>query len=355
MLIDDSSVIRGLLSRIVNGEDDMEVVGTAGDGEAGLRKIESIKPDIVVLDIEMPRMDGLEVLERLRSTDKRLPVIMFSSLTERGASATMKALSRGASDYATKPTGSQTISHGIEKVREDLLTKIRALVPRRSSRAAPRSRVAAATRPRTHTVLPAVDAVVLGCSTGGPVALEVVVSAWAKPLPVPMFIVQHMPPMFTNALAERLNRKSVATVVEAAPGMTAEPGTCYIAPGGSHMELAGKPIGGVTIHITDGPPENSCKPSVEPLFRSAVTVYGRRLLAVMLTGMGYDGLKATGAISELGCPVLAQDEESSVVWGMPGAIVEADLATEVLPLDAIGPRLGQLSPRLDRTKPAEVS
>lgn len=341
LLVDDSAVIRGLLTRIIEAESDMKVAGTAGDGEAGLRKIESIKPDVVILDIEMPNTDGLQALVRLRRVDRRLPVIMFSSLTERGATATMDALAKGASDYVAKPSGAGTISEGMAKVSEDLLGKIRALV---GTRARPESTPLAARLTR-RLILPSVDAVVIGCSTGGPPALETVLGAWTQPLPIPVLIVQHMPPIFTKALADRLSRKSAAAVVEAAHGMKVEAGTCYIAPGGRHMEVAGSPAGGAEIVINDGPPENSCRPSVDPLFRSASRVYGRNLLAAMLTGMGQDGLEGTRVISGLGCPVLVQDEESSVVWGMPGAVVEADLATEVLPLNEMGPRLAQLSPR----------
>lgn len=339
VLIDDSSVIRGLLSRIINAEPDMEVIGTAGDGAAGVAKVEQLKPDAVVLDIEMPRMNGLEALEQIRATNRRLPVIMFSSLTERGATATMEALSRGASDYAQKPTGSQTIADGMDRVRQEIVGKIRALVrrPVRTTQAAPPTR-----RPASERV-PVIDAVVLGCSTGGPAALELVLCSLSHPLPVPMFVVQHMPPMFTTALADRLNRKSVVTVVEAAAGMVAEAGTVYIAPGGMHMTIAGSQLSAVTIATNDNPPENSCRPSVDPLFRSAVSVYRHHLLAVMMTGMGADGLEGTRGIAGLGAPVLAQDQETSVVWGMPGAVVDAGLATEILPVERIGPRMAQLT------------
>lgn len=357
VLVDDSVVVRGLLSRVINAQPDMEVAGSASDGKSGLARIADVKPDVVLLDIEMPIMDGITALTELRRIDRRLPIIMFSSLTERGAAITMKALSLGASDYAAKPTGGRNVSDGFDQVAEELLVKIRSLVGSRRSamggRSAASSRSSASgpsnppsARPRAGlSVLERVDAVVIGCSTGGPGALEQIMLTWQKPLPVPAFIVQHMPPVFTKALADRLDRKTASRVVEAEEGMAAEPGVVYIAPGGRHMLLTGPIDGDVIIALNDGPPLNSCRPSVDPLFRSAMSVYGSNTLAVMLTGMGNDGLNGAGDLARVGATIVAQDEETSVVWGMPGAVVDAGLAAEVLPLAEIGPRIAQVRPR----------
>ena len=336
LLVDDSVVVRGLLSRTIDAEPDLEVLSTAPNGRIGVEKVRSLEPDLVVLDVEMPEMNGLEALQEIRKTHPTLPIIMFSTLTGDGATTTVTALAKGASDYATKPTNTGNLIEAMSHVEAELVGKIRELVkarrPRRVGEAAP---VRSTTRQGNSA---SVAALVIGSSTGGPVALEQVLTGIDTPQTVPIFIVQHMPETFTKALAERLDRKTAHHVVEAEHGMTAEAGTVYIAPGGRQMSLRSYSEH-VTIKITDDPPINSCRPSVEPLFQTAAEVYGRNTLVAMLTGMGSDGTEGTRQLAELGCDVVAQDEATSVVWGMPGSVVDNGLATDVLPLDRIGPHL----------------
>ena len=352
LLVDDSVVIRGLVSRIVDAEPDLEVVATASDGKIGVQKVRALDPDLVVLDVEMPVMTGIEALREIRTTHPDVPVVMFSTLTSRGASTTFDALAAGATDYVAKPSSTDTIVRAMDQVQVELVERIRALVgavrrPSRPQRAAATSRAVPAARPAAPAPLRrgatgnSIRAVVVGSSTGGPVALETMLTSITEPLPVPMFIVQHMPVKFTKALADRLDAKTAHRVVEADGTVEPEPGTVYIAPGGRHMRLRRHGARNELV-VFDGPSVNSCLPSVEPLFASAAEVYGRNALAVMLTGMGADGTEGTRKLAADGADVLAQDEESSVVWGMPGSVVTNGLATEVLPLDRIGPRVGQL-------------
>ena len=341
LVVDDSTVIRGLLTRYIDAEPDLEVAATASDGRAGVKKVRELQPDVVVLDIEMPVMTGLEALAAIRELDARVPIIMFSTLTAQGASVTIDALAKGATDYATKPSGEGNPVKAMQHVQRELITKIRSLGPRATATAdaAPVS-TPPPTRTRTASV-DRVDAVVIGSSTGGPNALEIVFGSIPAPLPLPMLVVQHMPPAFTAALADRLGRKTGHRVEEAVDGRILEPGTVAIAPGGRHLRL--RRVGRrPATELYDGELVNSCRPSVEPLFDSAADVFGNRLLAVMLTGMGRDGAVGARRIADLGAHVLAQDEATSVVWGMPGAVVGAGAATEVLPLERIGPRVTEL-------------
>lgn len=339
LVVDDAVVIRRILVDIIDSDPDLEVVGTAPNGRIALNKIEQLKPDIVTLDVEMPELDGLGTLIELRKTDRRLPVIMFSTLTARGAKVTLDALQAGASDYITKPSNVGRTGEAISQVRDELLPRIKALVPDRirpggfsSPQRGP------LTRRTPAAVGSSIEAVVVGSSTGGPVALETMLSAIPSPLPVPMFVTQHMPPVFTALLAERLDKQSASRVVEAEHGMTVEPGTVYIAPGGKHMEVRRRP-GLPVIELHEGPLVNFCRPSVDVLFASTADTFGNRQLAVMLTGMGQDGLEASRTLAALGVDIIAQDEASSVVWGMPGAVATAGLATSILPIENIGPTI----------------
>ncbi|MCP4959066.1 MAG: chemotaxis response regulator protein-glutamate methylesterase [Actinomycetia bacterium] len=351
LIVDDSAVARGMLTSIFDGEPDFTVVGTASNGQIGVRKVDELEPGLVILDIEMPVMDGLTALDSITKRHPKLPIIMFSTLTERGAAATVQALTKGAWDYAAKPGQTTSLAGARDAVREELVAKARAIVRQRRARPATGARTSSPSeRPhrskapvisRSGPTATALDAVVLGSSTGGPVALETVLKAISTPLKVPVFIVQHMPPKFTGALADRLDRKTASTVVEAQAGMRAEPGNCYIAPGGHHM-IVKRRAGLVMIDITDSPPVNSCRPAVDVLFESAIKSYGGHLLGVMLTGMGSDGAQGAVELAKLGCPFIAQDQETSVVWGMPGAVVEAGAASEVLPLQSIGPRVAEI-------------
>lgn len=336
LIVDDAVVIRRLLSDILGADPALEVVGTAATGTIGLAKIPQLSPDLITLDIEMPGLSGLETLAEIRKRYPTLPVIMFSTLTERGASATLDALALGASDYVTKPSNTGSMGAGIAAVREALIPKIKALCARLVGAAgAERPTPVVRTFGRAAAARPAgpVDVLAIGVSTGGPNALAALLPELPASLPVPIVIVQHMPAVFTRLLAQRLDAKTALRVGEGHEGTILEPGAAWIAPGGFHMEVV-RARGATTLHLTEGPPENSCRPAVDPLFRSVAKLYGARTLAVVLTGMGQDGLRGAEQIREGGGQILAQDEATSVVWGMPGAV--APLADRVLPLDQLG-------------------
>ena len=334
LVVDDSVVIRRLVTQALDAEPDIEVVGTAANGRLALAKLDHLQPDVITLDIEMPEMDGLTTLTKIREHHPRLPVIMFSTLTERGADATLEALSRGATDYVTKPSHTGSMDAGLERIREELVPRIRALCPRLAPpvTAVPSSRVP--TRPRT-TPAAMVQMVVIGVSTGGPSALAELIPALPGDLGVPVLVCQHMPPVFTRLLAERLDAKSALHVHEAADGDVIGPGGVWLAPGGMHMVVHRLPGQPGVVHTNVEPPENSCRPAVDPLMRSAVDSYGSGVLGVILTGMGQDGLRGCEHIVSVGGRVLVQDEQSSVVWGMPGYVAKAGLADRVLPLDGL--------------------
>jgi two-component system chemotaxis response regulator CheB len=366
LVVDDSAVMRKIIASALQRESSIEVVGFASNGLEAIRAIQTYKPDVVTLDIEMPEMDGLTALREIRKTDKYLPIIMFSSLTHKGAQAAVMALTAGASDYVGKPANTAGgIDDAFKVLETELIPKIIGLAKRIKNRRAKEAQTAEAPKatPATPLNTPAVvkplspvkveaplssrvskvtssvlakpaEAVCIGVSTGGPEALMQVFGAFNAPLNVPVFIVQHMPADFTALLAARLSASGVMTVKEAEEGEIAQPGVVYIAPGGFHMTVT-RPGTKTIIHLNTDPPENSCRPAVDVLFRAASQVYGGKLLAVMLTGMGYDGLKGSQLIKEKGGQVIAQDEASSVIWGMPGAVVQAGLADGVLPIDKI--------------------
>jgi two-component system chemotaxis response regulator CheB len=292
---------------------------------------------VVTLDIEMPRLDGLGALQRIREKHRRLPVIMFSTLTERGAAATLEALSRGASDYVTKPSNTGSVAEGLASVRNQLVPRIRALAGRSTI-------VARATAPvrRTPLVKPsaggAPQVLLIGSSTGGPDALATVLGQLPADLGVPVLVVQHMPPVFTTMLAQRLDRISPLAVREAVDGDVPRAGEALLAPGDFHLRLTSAG-GGVRVRLDQGPQENFCRPAVDVLFRTAAEVYGGRVVATVLTGMGQDGLEGVRVLSGRGARVLVQDEATSVVWGMPDAVAHAGLADETLPLAEVPARL----------------
>lgn len=342
LVVDDSVVIRRIVSDLLSADPAIEVVGTAVNGRAALTKIGQLEPDLVTMDIEMPELDGIGAVRALRASGNKVPVIMFSTLTEAGAVATLDALAAGASDYVPKPANVGKVGQSIEQVRAALIPRIKALVPQRGRSAgaaapaqAPRStqlRPAAATPAGGHRLL------VIGSSTGGPDALTTLF-ATLPPLPVPVAVVQHMPALFTRQLAARLDRQFDFDVVEAEEGQVLRPGMVVIAQGDHHLEIDSQPGGGLACHLTMAPPENYCRPAVDVLFRSAVAAVGPAVLAAVLTGMGSDGCRGAQAIVERGGSVLAQDRTTSVVWGMPGAVAGAGLAEAVLPLPAIGPEI----------------
>jgi two-component system chemotaxis response regulator CheB len=338
LIVDDAVVFRRLVAEELNKDPTLEVVGTAPNGRIALARLPQVNPDVVILDVEMPEMDGLATLKELRKTNPRLPVIMFSALTERGAEATLDALALGATDYFTKPTNTGGLDSSLAVIREQLIPEIKALsakaragTPGGTQATIPSRPVLAAPR------LPsgAVRVVALGASTGGPNALAEVFRRLPADFPVPIVLVQHMPPMFTRLLAERLSAEFPIRVREGGPGSPLQPGTAWIAPGNYHMIVAADG-NQIRTHLHQEPPENSCRPAVDVLFRSVAQTFGPDVLAVILTGMGQDGLRGCEAIREAGGQILAQDEATSVVWGMPGFVARAGLADRVLPISLIG-------------------
>lgn len=336
LVVDDSAVMRSLLRMTLAANPEIEYAGAAVDGVAGLEAMERLKPDLVLLDIEMPRMNGLEVLAAMRKRDLLTKVIMCSTLTRRGASITLEALARGATDYVAKPTAQSGVREGMEALSRELLPKVSALFPRPSAQATPERGVAAARVPRRAVVPFPTQAgvVVVGVSTGGPAALEKFLAALPPDFPLPVLIVQHMPRLFTALLSERLNGISQIAVREARTGEVLQPGVAYLARGDWHMQAVGSPAQ-CLLRLTQADSVRYCRPSVDVLFRSAAAVYGAGVLALVLTGMGSDGLDGCRAVHAAGGKILVQDKETSAVWGMPGVVAEAGLADQVLPLESL--------------------
>ncbi|MDZ7962115.1 MAG: chemotaxis response regulator protein-glutamate methylesterase [Aulosira sp. DedQUE10] len=331
LVVDDAVVVRSRVSKILSSDPELEVVGVAANGRIALAKIPHVNPDVIILDIEMPEMNGLETLTAIRQIYPHLPVIMFSTSTRLGATATLEALSLGASDYATKPSNLGSVEATNQHIREELIPKIK-LFGAGISVFTPPMTINQAIVPPIRPKIEQVDVIAIGVSTGGPNALAEILPQLPGDLAVPILIVQHMPPMFTKLLAERLASKCQIQVDEAVPGAVLEPGKAWIAPGDFHLVV--QQHGNVVkLDTHKAPPENSCRPSVDVLLRSIVEVYGGRSLAVILTGMGQDGLHGCQCIWEVGGQILAQDKASSVVWGMPSFVVKAGLADKIVPLD----------------------
>jgi two-component system chemotaxis response regulator CheB len=329
LVVDDGVVTRRMLSEVLAADPELRVTAAA-DGRIALQKIKQAVPDVITLDLEMPGLNGIETLKAIRLAHPALPVIMYSAYTEEGAAQTLEALVSGASDYVTKPSNPRSVTDARACIRDQLIPKIKALC---GGEALVEARVLAPARSEMPRAGP--DAVVIGVSTGGPTALAVVLRELPRDLAVPVLIVQHMPPMFTTLLAERLNRRASLPVLEAVDGGVVQPGTIYLAPGDQHLAVERR-AGHVVMLLTKGPPENSCRPAADVLFRTASEVYQDRLLAVVMTGMGQDGMRGCREIRARGGQVLVQDQSSSVVWGMPGLVAEAGLADQVVPLDGIG-------------------
>jgi len=374
LVVDDSVAVRRLLTSILSSDPGIQVVGSAADGKAALAAIETLQPDVMTLDVEMPVLDGLGTLRELRKRWRALPVIMLSTLTIRGAEATLDALTSGANDYVPKPTQIGDRDAAMEGVRAALIPKIKTLHAKRLSQerivaaavAASTARAGGAppaAGPGSAQVAPivplhaapaasrvaspsssapqaakgrgtAVEMVAIGVSTGGPSALAVVLPALPGDFPAPILIAQHIPPVFSTVLADRLNGASKIRVVEAKGGEIPLPGTAYIAPGHHHLIVTGTRSAPV-LALSDAPPENSCRPSVDVLFRSVAGLYGRSLLGVMLTGMGQDGVEGSRVIQQNGGRIIVQDEATSVVWGMPGLVWKAGLAEGMFPVEGM--------------------
>lgn len=333
LVVDDSAFMRKVISDILSADPDLEIVATARDGQDGVEKALSLQPDVVTLDVEMPKLDGFGVLREIMSR-RPTPVVMVSSLTQEGAEATIRALALGAVDFVGKPSGS--ISLNMVVVREELVQKVKAAagatpryrhqaleLPPVVKPAAPRPSVAGAFHRSSNNRL-----VVIGCSTGGPGALHQIIPRLPADLPAPVLVVQHMPPNFTRSLADRLNEVSRVTVKEAAQGDPLVCGQVLVAPGGYHMTVseAGR------VELNQDPPQHGVRPAVDVTLHSVVPRYGNRLVGVILTGMGYDGAKGMMALKKAGGRTIAEDASTCVVYGMPKVVVELGAADQVLPV-----------------------
>lgn len=373
MVVDDSVVVRGLIGRWIDEDPQLAVVSSQRNGKLAVEDMARSNPDVVVLDVEMPEMDGLTALPLLLKAKPSLVVVMASTLTRRNAEISLKALSLGASDYVPKPESNSGVTTSMD-FKNEVVSKVKALglrarqragraaVPSASSAQPLAGRPSAPTFPQTParsfsatrqapvtpvSNLPALRPysnvtprlLVIGSSTGGPQALTKLFGEIGRSISnLPVLITQHMPPTFTAILAEHITKASGRRAAEGVHGEPLMPGRIYVAPGGKHMVIA-KDGGDSVVHLNDLPAVNFCKPAVDPLFESAVPLYGAAILATVLTGMGHDGAAGAKAISNAGGSVIAQDEDSSVVWGMPGAVAQAGAASEILPLDQIGAKI----------------
>ncbi|WP_447968338.1 chemotaxis-specific protein-glutamate methyltransferase CheB [Nitrospira sp. M1] len=337
LIIESSAVIRRLLADELSRDSKLDIVGKAATGDIGLAMIARDSPDVVSVGIDMSTMDGLAIVSEIRRRYTHLPIVLCSTLNQRAARETLEALSRGADDYVTIPFNIERDAFGRNRLRNELIFKMKYLCHRSIHDAPVDPRPATARDAfvsKRDVKMARVDIVAIGVSTGGPNALADVLSQFSQEFPVPIVIVQHMPPIFTQCLSERLSSKCVIPVQEGVSGMTLLPGQAWIAPGNHHMTVVSKGHH-VELALNQHPPENSCRPSVDVLFRSVAHVFGNRTLAVILTGMGHDGLAGSTVIRAKHGHIIVQDEESCVVWGMPGAVAQAGLADKVLPLSQI--------------------
>lgn len=381
LIVDDSAVARGMITTALSDQPGIEIVGSAANGAIALSKIPKLNPEAIILDIEMPEMDGLATLRHIREQGLKVAVIMFSTLSEHGARATFEALTAGANDYALKPSGNtgesiQDVARRVLVPKLFALTRPTFVLPQRPSeapktgqmpmpsRGSTRQSVPSTVRPSmapermqarpsltpsaVHpSIAPAANRprlvpklIAIASSTGGPNALIEIIPTFPKDLPVPVLIVQHMPPIFTRHLAERLAGCSQVKVLESAGNEILRPATVYVAPGNRHLELA-RDAQGVKTVLSDAPPENSCRPAADVLFRSVARLYGPNAMCVVLTGMGSDGLLGAREVVRAGGRVLAQSGPTCVVWGMPKAVEQAGLCEAVIPLSELGVSITQ--------------
>jgi two-component system, chemotaxis family, protein-glutamate methylesterase/glutaminase len=346
LVVDDTSLFRRTISDALTGIQDVEVVGTASNGKLALARIAALRPDLVTLDIEMPEMNGIEVLEAMHGSGQKPTVVMLSSLTVTGGQMTIRALEAGAFDFITKPEG-KSQDESLAQLRESLRPIIQTLARQREIRSILKSRATPAAAPipspaqapgTASARMPGrkgAPLVLIGVSTGGPTALAELLPAWPAKIGAPIFIVQHMPALFTEALAQRLQSKSAIRVKEAQNGEVAQADCAYLAPGGKQMKLGPGLTGAITICITDDPPENACRPSVDYLFRSVALNFPGRSIAAILTGMGNDGTAGTRMLKRGGSFTIAQDEASCVVFGMPREAIQAGVIDTIVPLNQI--------------------
>lgn len=352
LIVDDSAVVRGMIARLLRTEDDIEVCGSASNGQMAVNFYKKERPHIVLLDIQMPVMDGTEALKEILSYDRKAKVVMVSTLTQKNAKISLEALQLGAVDYVPKPESTSELNSSAE-FKECMLRIIRGIaIPegepeapsQKEAQPAPEKKPAPTARAQQQDInkraLPPrswkPEVIAIGSSTGGPQALFQVLAS-LKDASVPIVITQHMPATFTAVLAQHIRSQTGLECEEAEEGMPLQAGKVYVALGGKHMVFKKENNGSVVIKIDDGPVENFCKPAVDPMMRSLIDIYGSRILAVILTGMGNDGQKGCEAVVNAGGYVITQDAETSVVWGMPGAVATAGLCSEILPLNEIGP------------------
>ncbi|MDM8515167.1 chemotaxis response regulator protein-glutamate methylesterase [Desulfobacterales bacterium HSG16] len=341
LIVDDSRIFRSALEKSLEGIDHVEIIGSVFNGTKALEFIRRKRPDIVTLDVEMPGMDGLSVLNAIRKINSTTPdtppvgVIMISSFTEHGADVTIKALEAGAFDFITKPEAKNSEA-GIEIIRNQLLPKLRQYTGKKAKPSSMKICSVPITPQRsTQTDSPSsIQAILIGSSTGGPRALGEILPALCEKIDIPILVVQHMPPKFTDSLARSLDKKCLYTVVEGKHGKIINPKFVYIAPGGSHMLVRrfDKETG---LIMNQQPPENGCRPSINIFFRSAAAVYGRNVIGIVLTGMGADGKIGVKSLKRAGAHIIVQDESSSVVWGMPRSAIDSGCVDEIVPLSNI--------------------
>jgi two-component system chemotaxis response regulator CheB len=377
MVVDDSAVIRGLITRALEADTAIQVVATVGNGQLAVGQLGRTDVDVIVLDIEMPVMDGLTAIPKLLEVAPDVKIIMASTLTQRNAHSSIEAMNKGASDYIPKPSSTGEI-HGSADFKRELIEKVKALGrTRRDKRDRNRAAGQPETRPQPTATTRAATAagaaagavtqaargsllspqtpialrapgrtppqiVAIGSSTGGPQALFAVLGALPAAMKLPIVITQHMPATFTTILAEHIQRTAKRPCAEGVDGETVEVGRIYLAPGDNHMKIESKGAQKV-VRITKEPPENFCRPAVDPMFRSVATAYGAAVLGVVLTGMGADGAKGGKVVVDAGGTVIAQDEATSVVWGMPGATAMSGVCAAVLPLDRIAGEIAKLT------------
>ena len=339
LIVDDSRIFRGVIEEALSGRNDVQIVGSVWSGEKAIELARVTLPDFVTLDIEMPGMGGIATLKALRELarvrQQTIGVLLVSMYTQRGAAITVEGLEEGAFDYIAKPMGPDAVANAIS-LKEQLLAKIHAF---RSRRKIPPSAIlppASGQKPTRRDSR--FRAVVIGSSTGGPEAIAKLLPVLTPGCRVPIFLVQHLPENFTHYFATSLSQRCGTRIVEATEGTVAAPGMVYVAQGGKHLVL-NKQEQRVVIGFSEAPPENGCRPSVDVLFRSAAVVYGGDVLGVVLTGMGTDGAIGSTVLKRAGAHIIVQDEATSIVWGMPGSVVAANAADEVLPIREIGPVL----------------
>lgn len=350
LVVDDSAVVRGVLGRMVDAQADMHVATTATNGSDALDALRLQQIDVVLLDIEMPVMDGLTALPLICQRFPNVRVLVTSSLTQRSASVTMRALALGAVDYIHKPSARSSGVFGVEAAAASIIAKIRAVAPAPSERGAAgdasQHAEAAPSRP-ARSISPGSDfepqVLALAASTGGPNALADIIGKLPRDFPLPVLVTQHMPPIFTTMFAQRLAREGTLPCDEARDGEILQPGRVYVAPGDRHLTVVSVGMMRVpTVHISSDPPEHHCRPAANPMFRTAAQAFPNGVLAVVLTGMGDDGREGCKAVAAAGGRIVVQDEESSVVWGMPGSVVASGIPCSILPLQSIAAHVASL-------------